>query len=178
MKQINLLLVTVTMVAAVALISALPLVHAIDVQSTVQLGTSAPTCGLAIVSGSPISYGSLTAANAISTDKILRIQNTGTTPGSITALGTHWLNPAVAAPNNVVMDVKTTHMGTVANQAYASKKFLGPTPFNIFSDPALGQTTLAGGASMDTFWQVQFVLNAGVTFSGSASQTVTLASSC
>jgi hypothetical protein len=176
MKYMNPLLVTATALAAITLLSAIPLVHAIDIQSSVQLGTSAPTCGLSIVSGSPLNYGSLTAANSISTEKILRVQNTGTAPGSITALGTNWINPAVPAPN-IVMDVKTTHMGTVANQPYASKKFLGPTPFDIFTDPA-GIRTLAGGASMDTYWQVQFVLNAGVTFSGAASQTVTLASTC
>ena len=176
MEQMDPLLVTATIVAAITLVSAMPLVHAIDIQSSVQLGTSAPTCGLSIVSGSPINYGSLTAANAISAEKILRVQNTGTAPGGITALGTNWISPLGAAPA-VVMDAKTTHMGTVANQPYASKKFLGPTPFSIFTDPA-GTQTLAGGASIDTYWQVQFVLNAGVTFSGSASQIVTLASTC
>ena len=175
MKQLSILLVTVTMLmAVVVLLSPMPFAHAVDVQSSVQLGSVAgPTCGLQIVSGSPINYGQLATANTISTDKTLRVQNTGTSPAtSLTALGTNWVNPSVAGA--AVMDVKTTHVSSVSNLAYATKAPLGPTPVNILP----GGQSLPGGVTLDTFWQVQFLLLPNVQFAGTASQTVTLATTC
>jgi hypothetical protein len=177
MHQSTLLLVTVTMLmAVVVLLSPMPFAHAVDVQSSVQLGgTAGPTCGLQIVSGSPINYGQLAAPNAISTpDKTLRVQNTGTAPAtSLTALGTNWVSQA--APNAAVMDVKTTHVSSTGGLAYSNKIPLGPTAVNILP----GGQSLGGGVSLDTFWQVQFLLLPTTpAFTGTASQTVTLATTC
>ena len=84
------------------MLSPMPFAHAVDVQSSVQLGSVAgPNCGLQIVSGSPINYGQLATANTISTDKTLRVQNTGTSPAtSLTALGTNWVTPWLLEPFN------------------------------------------------------------------------------
>jgi hypothetical protein len=72
------------------------------------------------------------------------------------------------------MDVKTTHVTLVANLAYGTKAPLGLTVVNILP----GGQLLGGGVSLDTFWQVQFFLLPGVTFTGTAGQTVTLATTC
>lgn len=69
--------------------------------------------------------------------------------------------------------MKTTHVTSVANLAYGTEA-LGLTAVNILP----GGQSLGGGVSLDTFWQVQFLLLLGVTFTGTASQTVTLATTC
>jgi hypothetical protein len=70
--------------------------------------------------------------------------------------------------------VKTTHVTLVANLAYGTKAPLGLTVVNILP----GGQLLGGGVSLDTFWQVQFLLLPGMTFTGTAGQTVTLATTC
>jgi hypothetical protein len=175
MTQFTLSLVTILVLAAglSMLLSSLPFAHAVDVPSSVQLGGTTPTCGLQVVSGSPINYGQLATANSISAEKSVRVQNTGTSPGSLTALGTQWTSPTAPAPG-VVMNVGTTHAATSANVAYASKVPLATTAVTLIpSAPGI-----AAGASVDTFWQVQFVSSAGAAFTGTASQTLTLSSSC
>lgn len=69
--------------------------------------------------------------------------------------------------------MKTTHVTSVANLAYGTEA-LGLTVVNILP----GGQSLSGGVSLDTFWQVQFLLLPSVTFTGTASQTVTLATTC
>ena len=177
MKQCLILLVTVALCLGGGLLSP-NLAHAVDVQSTVQLG-AASTCGLQVTGGSPINYGQLTAANANSPEPgaKLSIQNTGTTArAAVTVKGTNWVGSAIVGP---VMDVKTTHFGVIPAGTsipppYASKTPLSLTPVSLL--PA--GTTIAPGAIQDSFWQVSFVLNAGVTYTGAASQTVTLDSTC
>jgi hypothetical protein len=60
------------LMAVVVLWSPMHFAHAVDVQSSVQLGSIAgPTCGLKIVSGSPIIMGNGPTTNALSTGKTL-----------------------------------------------------------------------------------------------------------
>lgn len=177
MKYRVILLVTVALGLGGGLLSP-NLAQAVDVQSSVQLGAAA-TCGLQVIGGSPINYGQLAAANSNNPEPgvKLSIQNTGSTAkAAVTVKGTNWVGTASAG---TVMDVKTTHFGIIPVGASTPPPYASKTPLSLTAVSLLpAGITVAAGAIQDSFWQVSFVLNGGVTYTGTASQTVTLDSTC
>src|SRR5207245_8984254 len=60
-------------------------------QVTGQVSIVGNTCGINVVSGAPINYGSLTSGS-ISTEQTVVLQNTGTVAGTLAVHGTDWLD--------------------------------------------------------------------------------------
>ncbi|TLX81588.1 MAG: hypothetical protein E6K98_07045, partial [Thaumarchaeota archaeon] len=60
-------------------------------QVTGQVSILANTCGINVVSGAPINYGSLTPGS-ISTEQTVVLQNTGTASGTLVVHGADWLD--------------------------------------------------------------------------------------
>lgn len=132
----------------------------VNVQGTVQIVT---TCGIGIVSGSPINYGSLSQVNEISAEQTLRIENTGRGQETVLVRGTAWTDGGTQMP------VGATHYSATSGQSYASKSAL------TGSDTTL--TTLNNRQQKDTFWQLQAALT-NPEYTGSPSQTVTITGQC
>jgi sugar lactone lactonase YvrE len=131
-------------------------------QVTGQL-TVAGTCGINVVSGAPINYGSLTPGS-ISTEQTVVLQNTGTVSGTLAVHGTDWI------------DVGSTSQILVGNTKFS------PTTGTYASKTSLTATDVTVGTinptpNLSTFWQAQVNLITS-TFSGSLTQTVTFSNSC
>jgi hypothetical protein len=130
----------------------------------------------------PIDYGMFLTQNTHSLEpgENLYVKNTGTSGALVTVKGTNWVGTGSAG---TVMDVGTTHFGTpqlFKVPQYANKTALASTAQDLLPrDPFLGsRTPINPGVTWDTYWQVSFVLKAGVTYAGTASQTITLESTC
>src|SRR5207245_10957781 len=87
-------------------------------QVTGQVSILANTCGINVVSGAPINYGSLTPGS-ISTEQTVVLQNTGTASGTLAVHGTDWLDGSSIAQ----ILVGNTKFSTASN-TYASKTAL------------------------------------------------------
>jgi sugar lactone lactonase YvrE len=132
-------------------------------QVTGQVTLIAGTCGINIVSGAPINYGSL-IAGSVSTEQTVVLQNTGTVPGTLAVHGTDWL------------DGSST-----------SQMLVGSTKFSATTGTYLSKTALTTGdlpvgtilptPNLSTFWQVQ-ATPISPTFGGTLTQTVTFSNSC
>ena len=133
-------------------------------QVTGQLTVIGNTCGINVVSGAPINYGSLTSGS-ISTEQTVVLQNTGTTSGTLSAHGTDWLDGSSTSK----ILVGNTKFSTSTGIAYASKTAL------TTSDQTIG--TINPTPNLSTFWQVQVNLISS-SFSGSLTQTTTFSNSC
>ena len=93
-----------------------------------------------------------------------------------TVKGTNWIGSAIVG---TLMDVRTTQLGAIPAGTSIPPPYESKTPLLLTAVSLLpAGTTIAPGAIQDSFWQVSFVLNAGVTYTGAASQTVTLDSTC
>ncbi|TLX93143.1 MAG: hypothetical protein E6K91_09015 [Thaumarchaeota archaeon] len=132
-------------------------------QVTGQLTVIANTCGINVVSGAPINYGSLTPGS-ISTEQTVVLQNTGTASGTLAVHGTDWLDGSSIAQ----ILVGNTKFSTASN-TYASKTALTTV------DQTVG--TINPTPNLSTFWQVQVNLISS-SFSGSLTQTTTFSNSC
>src|SRR5437867_2926466 len=132
-------------------------------QVTGQLTVIAGSCGINVVSGAPINYGSLTPGS-ISTEQTVVLQNTGTVAGTLAVHGTDWLDGSSTSQILVGNTKFSTGTGT-----YASKTAL------TTSDQTVG--TINPTPNLSTFWQLQANLLSS-SFSGSLTQTVTFSNSC
>jgi len=132
-------------------------------QVTGQVSIVGNTCGINVVSGAPINYGSLTPG-AISTEQTVVLQNTGTTSGTLVVHGADWLDGSSTSQILVGNTKFSTGTGT-----YASKTAL------TTSDQTVG--TINPTPNLSTFWQLQANLLSS-SFSGSLTQTVTFSNSC
>ncbi|OLE44333.1 MAG: hypothetical protein AUF73_01440 [Thaumarchaeota archaeon 13_1_20CM_2_39_11] len=133
-------------------------------QVTGQLTVVAGSCGINVVSGAPINYGSL-IAGSISTEQTVVLQNTGTVSGTLAVHGTDWLDGSSTSQ----MTVGNTKFSTSAGITYASKTAL------TTSDQTVG--TINPSPNLSTFWQVQVNLISS-SFTGSLTQTTTFSNSC
>jgi len=132
-------------------------------QVTGQLTVVAGSCGINVVSGAPINYGSLTPGS-ISTEQTVVLQNTGTVAGTLAVHGTDWLDGSSTSQILVGNTKFSTGTGT-----YASKTAL------TTSDQTVG--TINPTPNLSTFWQVQ-VNPISSSFSGSLTQSTTFSNSC
>ena len=132
-------------------------------QVTGQVTLIANTCGINIVSGAPINYGSLTSGT-ISTEQTVLLQNTGTASGTLLVHGGDWLDVSSTSQ----MLVGSTKF-SVTSGTYASKTAL------TTSDQTVG--TINPTPNLSTFWQLQ-ANPLSSSFSGSLTQTVTFSNSC
>ena len=132
-------------------------------QVTGQLTVIANTCGINVVSGAPINYGSL-IPGSISTEQTVVLQNTGTTSGTLAVHGTDWLDGSSTSQITVGNTKFSTASGT-----YASKTALSTV------DQTVG--TINPTPNLSTFWQVQVNLISS-SFTGSLTQTTTFSNSC
>ena len=132
-------------------------------QVTGQVSIVGNTCGINVVSGAPINYGSLTSGS-ISTEQTVVLQNTGTTSGTLVVHGADWLDGSSASQ----MTVGNTKFST-ASGTYASKTALTAV------DQTVG--TINPTPNLSTFWQLQ-ANPISSSFTGSLTQTVTFSNSC
>src|SRR2546428_10124663 len=84
-------------------------------QATGQVTVIAGSCGINIVSGSPINYGSL-IAGSISTEQTVVLQNTGTVSGTLAVHGTDWLDGSSTSQILVGNTKFSTSSGTYASK--------------------------------------------------------------
>ena len=129
---------------------------------TGQVSIVGNTCGINVVSGAPINYGSLTSGS-ISTEQTVVLQNTGTTSGTLVVHGADWLDGSSTSQMTVGNTKFSTGTGT-----YASKTAL------TTSDQTVG--TINPTPNLSTFWQVQVNLISSSS-SGSLTQTTTFSNS-
>jgi secreted PhoX family phosphatase len=132
-------------------------------QVTGQLTVLSGTCGINVVSGTPLNYGSV-ISGSVSTEQTVVLQNTGTVPGTLAVHGTDWL------------DGSST-----------SQMLVGSTKFSATTGTYLSKTALTTGdlpvgtilptPNLSTFWQVQ-ATPISPTFGGTLTQTVTFSNSC
>lgn len=142
----------------------IPVAHAVDIPSSVTI--LQPTCGLDIVSGSPINYGSLNIGQT-SQHKEVKAENTGNAVADVAARGTDWQ----PANGDDVMNVGATHYAG-ATFAYESMNVLTDT------DEVIGGN-FPPGTELTTYWQLRVDLIAGQeSFEGEAEQTVTFTGIC
>jgi len=132
-------------------------------QATGQVTVIAGSCGINIVSGSPINYGSL-IAGSISTEQTVVLQNTGTVAGTLAVHGTDWLDGSSTSQILVGNTKFSTSSGT-----YASKTALTTV------DQTVG--TINPTPNLSTFWQLQINLISS-SFTGPLTQTMTFSNSC
>ncbi len=124
----------------------------------------AQTCGLLIIAGDPIEYGSVFPGDT-SAEKTLTLDNTGNT--DLTALlvkGTDWLDGA-----STEMTVDNTRFST-ASGGFETKTTLATTDKTITS-------AFSASTDLDSFWQLQVNL-IDSAFSGSLTQTLDLTVTC
>jgi len=133
-------------------------------QVTGQLTVIAGSCGINVVSGAPINYGSLTSGST-STEQTVVLQNTGTASGTLAVHGTDWLDGSSTSQ----ILVGNTKFSTSTGITYASKTAL------TTSDQTVG--TINPTPNLSTFWQVQVNLISS-SFTGSLTQTTTFSNSC
>ena len=132
-------------------------------QVTGQLTVIAGSCGINVVSGAPINYGSLTSGS-ISTEQTVVLQNTGTTSGTLVVHGADWLDDSSTSQILVGNTKFSTASGT-----YASKTALTTV------DQTVG--TINPSPNLSTFWQLQ-ANPISSSFTGSLTQTMTFSNSC
>jgi len=126
--------------------------------------TISGTCGLSVISGSPVSYGTL-SPGATSTEQTLVLDNTGSNPAALQVKGTNWLDVTLANKMNVDNTKFSTASGT-----YASKTSLLTTDQTITA--AFSPTT-----NLNTFWQLQVNL-LDSSFAGALTQTMDFTATC
>jgi hypothetical protein len=93
-KMIEKIILTTTILITLIAAAAIPSVYAqsASVQGTVQIQA---VCGIGVVSGSPINYGTLIDVNQISSDQTLRIENTGRGQETVLVRGTPWTDGGI-----------------------------------------------------------------------------------
>ena len=131
-------------------------------QTTGQV-TVLPTCGILLISGAPINYGSLVPSST-SAEQTLILHNTGSVAATLSVHGTDWLDSF----SNSQMLVGSTKF-SASTGTYASKTALTST------DQTVG--TINPTPNLSTFWQVKANLISS-TFQGALTQTVTFSNSC
>ena len=124
----------------------------------------AGTCGLSVISGSPISYGTL-LPSATSTEKTVVLDNTGSIPATLQVKGTNWLDATLVNKMNVDNTKFSTTSGT-----YASKTSLLTIDQTITG--AFSPTT-----NLNSLWQMQANL-LDSSFSGALTQTMDFTATC
>ena len=123
------------------------------------------TCGLSLMSGAPINYGSM-LSGATSADKKLTLDNTGTTSGTLSVSGSDWKD---AGGTVHILAKFTKYTGKTTTTSYANKIPLTsiPTVVGIISPSVNNATT----------WQLQSTL-INTSFSGTLTQTIDLTLAC
>jgi hypothetical protein len=124
----------------------------------------AGTCGLSVISGSPISYGTL-LPGATSTEQTVVLDNTGSIPATLQVKGSNWLDVTLLNKMNVDNTKFSTTSGT-----YASKTSLLTTDQTITG--AFSPTI-----NLNSLWQMQVNL-LDSSFSGSLTQTMDFTATC
>jgi hypothetical protein len=124
----------------------------------------AGTCGLSIISGAPISYGTLVPGST-STEKTLVLDNTGSTAATLQVKGSNWLDGSLVNKMNVDNTKYSTASGT-----YASKTSLLTTDQTITG-------SMSPTVNLDTFWQLQVNL-LDSSFAGALTQTMDFTATC
>lgn len=123
------------------------------------------TCGLSFASGAPINYGSL-VSGATSAEQKLTLDNTGTTPGTLSISGSDWKDTSGIMHILAQYTKYTTKTTTVP---YASK-----TP--LTSVPTVVGVILPSVNNVTT-WQIQANMIT-TPFSGTLTQAMDLSLSC
>ena len=124
------------------------------------------TCGLSLVSGAPINYGSL-LPGATSADKKLTLDNTGTTSGTLSVSGSDWKDAGGTAH---ILVQFTKYTGKTTATSYANKIPLTsiPTVVGIISPSVNNVTT----------WQLQSTMTSTTPFRGPLTQTIDFTLAC
>lgn len=155
--------------AVLALIMAfIPFSHAVP-QNTGVLGTvtivgGGATCGLDVVSGSPIAYGSL-AEGQLSEEQMLSLNNTGNTPSTLMVAGFNWDDGATEQ-----MAVENTHYAASQGLPYANKISLTDQYTNT-------GMSMNPGVPKDIFWQLEVHLT-NPAFTGQLFQDTIVQTNC
>lgn len=123
------------------------------------------TCGLSIVSGAPVNFGTM-LPGATSADKKLTLDNTGTTSGTLSVSGSDWKD---AGGTTHILAKFTKYTSKTTTTAYASKIPLTAIPTVV--------GTISPSVNNATTWQLQSTL-IDSSFSGSLTQTIDLTLAC
>jgi hypothetical protein len=138
-------------------------VHAVDVQSNVQI---LAFCGIDIRSGSPLDYNPVKPGE-ITDERDIFISNPGDAVANVFVRGTDW-----QGGGSTVMNVGATHFSATQGQSYDQMNTLSG------NDAAVMQLNPGNPPPIEgTFWRLKADLT-DPSFRGSASQTLTLSAQC
>jgi hypothetical protein len=169
---------------AMAAIFAMPIATAFAQTTTTGNVQIAGTCGIGTLT--PISYGVLTPApNTAGPEQILTVTNTGTVPGTLMVLGSHWndFDPVTGLPiGNVEIFVQATYFGTTSTPSGLVNGAPAPPPpgfetaLQVTYQPITSTDGFAVGPNL-TYWQmIPSLINP--SFTGTLTQELTFSASC
>lgn len=141
-------------------------VYAQDIVNTMEIQRN---CSLTV--GSSLDFETV-AEDIITEEEILDLENSGGTLGTISVMGTNWVDDNDRITN--VINGELTKFATsdlLADSDYDNKVALNST------NTWIEMGTIAASSTNSTYWQVLTTLN-NVDFDGSISQTITFGLDC